>query len=403
MPTEKLTGVTIKNLKPSKNGQRVNYFDMAYRGLCLRVGKRDKTWTYHYRFNGQSRSPSLGKYCPGRVDHMDREAAIRAASEIDRLVDQGIDPKSTIKRTRRNPRAANANAFESRVKEFLQDYKSGRGRPRVVKEKTFRHAESLLQSDYVAALKSTDVASITRSNIINALDQMSDTPTQANRLHSYLSVFFGWCLDHEYLELSPIAHLRKRFPEAPRTRFLSKNEIKGFWIGCTELGYPLGDYAKFVLATGQRPGECRNLNTGDIDGEIWLVEGGDPKNRERHRLPLTGVALDIVKRSPNAAGKYIFSYSNGDAPFAQGDKQMNQIRKAADLDEHWTLRDLRRTFTTQASEELDFEPHIIGVICNQKTVAKPGVSRVYNQAKWLKQKKEALDNWSEWLLNNVRS
>ena len=48
MPVVKLTGVVIQNLKPSDNGKRLDYFDTQHKRLCLRVGKRDKTWTYHY-------------------------------------------------------------------------------------------------------------------------------------------------------------------------------------------------------------------------------------------------------------------------------------------------------------------------------------------------------------------
>ena len=63
--------------------------------------------------------------------------------------------------------------------------------------------------------------------------------------------------------------------------------------------------------------------------------------------------------------------------------------------------DLRRTFQTLASEELDIEPHLLSAICNQMSVAKPGVSNVYNQAKWMKPKKAALDAWNKWLLEVV--
>ena len=94
MPITKLTGVVIKNLKPTDDGARLNYFDTKHKGLCLRVGARDKTWAYHYRFDGKSRSPALGKYAPGRMDHMDREAAIDAADRIDKLIGQGKDPRT---------------------------------------------------------------------------------------------------------------------------------------------------------------------------------------------------------------------------------------------------------------------------------------------------------------------
>ena len=105
MPISKLTGVVIKNLKPTGDGGRLNYFDTDHKGLCLRVGARDKTWVYHYRFDGKLRSPALGKYAPGRVDHMDRAAAINAANHIDELIGQGKDPRAPKKRRGRTSTA----------------------------------------------------------------------------------------------------------------------------------------------------------------------------------------------------------------------------------------------------------------------------------------------------------
>ncbi|MFC1719924.1 tyrosine-type recombinase/integrase [Pseudomonadota bacterium] len=402
MPTTKLTGVAIENLKPGNSGDRVNYFDTAHKGLCLRVGSRDKTWTYHYRFNGKARSPSLGKFSRGRVDHMDRVAAIDAADKIDQLIQQGLDPKYNSPAVKSKPTVRNVNTFENLVTKFLKVYKiRGARKKRPVKPKTYKNAKSLLTGHHVSKLKNSDVRHITRVQIIDVLDAMADTPYQANRLHSYLSVFFNWCWNHGHVEISPLYKLEKIFYEKPRTRFLSVNEIKRLWDGCNVLGYPLGDLCKFILVTGQRPGECRRLDRNDISQDIWLVEGGDPKNDERHRIPLPAIARELVEKSPSR-GAYVFSNSEGKHPCHQSGDEDKEIYDAVDLSTSWQLKDLRRTFHTQASEELDFSPHIIGVICNQKSVAKPGVARVYNQAKWIKQKRKALNKWNNWLLKVVK-
>lgn len=79
MPVKKLTGVAIQGAKPNDDGSRAWYWDSAHKGLCLRVGNRDKSWLYYYRFDGKQRNQTLGKYAPNRFDHMDRDAAIDAA------------------------------------------------------------------------------------------------------------------------------------------------------------------------------------------------------------------------------------------------------------------------------------------------------------------------------------
>jgi integrase len=251
-------------------------------------------------------------------------------------------------------------------------------------------------------LEATDVKKISRVALVELLEEMSDTPTQANRLQAYLSKFFNWCWDRGYVDPSPMVGLQKRFKEQPRKRHLSGDEIKELWKGCKTLGYPLGDWCLFTLATGQRPGECRKLNRNDIHDDVWLVEGGDPKNRERHRIPLPKIARDIIENAPEQEGPFIFSTTDGKKAVSQGGKAYGYLYEAVDIGDPWRPHDLRRTFQTQGSEELDIEPHLLGAICNQMSVAKPGVSNVYNQAKWMKPKEKALNAWNKWLLEVVK-
>jgi len=391
VPVTKLTGVVIQKLRPSDDGSRTWHWDSAYKGLCLRVGRRDKTWAYFYRFDGKQRNHRIGKYAPGRSDHVDRETAIAAASEIDRKIERNIDPKLKADSIKPKPTTKNPNALKRRVTQFLDLYESE------VKTSTYKQAERLLTSPYLDLLAQTDVGKISRVELVELLENMSDTPTQANRLQAYLSKFFNWCWDRGYVDPSPMVRMQKRFKEKPRKRHLSADEIKALWKGCLDLSYPLGDWCRFTLATGQRPGECRNLNRNDIHGGVWLVEGGDPKNDERHRIPLPKIARDIIKAAPEFTGPYIFTTMGGEKPFSQGGKPYGYLYGAVGLDMPWRPHDLRRTFQTLASEELDIEPHLLGAICNQMSVAKPGVSNIYNQAKWMKPKGEALEAWNDYL------
>jgi integrase len=396
MPQIKLTGARIAGLKPRSGEAQTKYFDSSYAGLCLRVGARDKAWAFTYRFDGVLQYMTLGKYAPARTDHMDRAAAITAADLIVEQIEQGINPKAKAKPVKPKPAQKNLNALKRRVQQFLRLYK------REVKLSTYKQAERLLTGVYLDSFASTDVKKITRVELVELFEGMSDTPTQANRLQAYLSKFFNWCWDRGYVDPSPMAGLKKRFKEKPRKRYLDQDDIKELWKGCKKLGYPLGDWCLFTLATGQRPGECRNLNRNDIHDDVWLVEGGDPKNKERHRIPLPKIARDIIKNIPEMEGPYLFTSTFGEKPITQGGKPYGYLYKAVEIEDSWRPHDLRRTFQTLSSEELDIEPHLLGAICNQMSVAKPGVSNVYNQAKWMKPKKMALDAWNRWLLEVVK-
>lgn len=411
MPNMKLTGAILDKLRPQSGESRTKYFDSQYGGLCLRVGQREKAWCYFYRFDGKLQYDTLGKYAPGRIDHMDRAAAIAAMGQIDQRIEQGIDPKGKAKSepVKAMPTTANPNAFHRRVAEFLTWYEiSPRRKGGELRSKaTVNQARRLLTDQgrfhYLEPLAHSDVGSISRKGIIDFLGDLSENPFQANRIHAYLEIFFGWCWDREYCDPSPMAGLKKQYAEPSRVRKLNTAEIKALWKGCIELDYPWGDLCRFTLATGQRPGECRRLSHDDLHDSVWLVEGGDPKNRERHRIPLPSIARDIVKHAPKFTDEhpFVFTTTGGKKPVGQGGKPYTLLKKKAGFDD-WQPRDLRRTFITMASEELDIDNQLIGAICNQTSVSKPGVAGIYNKAEWIRQKGEALEEWNRYLRKITR-
>jgi len=328
---------------------------------------------------------------------MDRAAAVAETVRFDQLIEKGIDPRNEkqARVAKAKPTTANPNAFHRRVEEFLIWYetsptkKGGRLRSRATIDQARRLITDKGKYHYVEPLSRTDVSSITRADILRMLGGMSDSPFQASRIHAYLDIFFTWSWDRGYCDPSPMVGLKKQYAEKSRERTLTNDEIRKLWAGCLEIGYLWGDLCRFTLATGQRPGECRRLNRDDLKNWIWLVEGGVPKNRERHRIPLPTIARQIVKAAPVHDGSFVFSTTIGKKSVGQGGKPYALLKEKAGFTD-WQLRDLRRTFITLASEELDIDNQLIGAIANQKTVAKPGVAGVYNKASWIKQKKETL-------------
>src|SRR5262245_29479111 len=65
---------------------------------------------------------------------------------------------------------------------------------------------------------------------------------------------------------------------------------------------------------------------------------------------------------------------------------------------HWTLHDLRRSFTTHVNELGFAAPHVTESILNHISgAAKSGVAGVYNRAAYLKERREALEQWGRYL------
>ena len=60
MPHKLLTDKFVANVKATKGVPQVDYFDLGHPALALRVGHRDKVFTFHYRVAGSSSGRSLG-------------------------------------------------------------------------------------------------------------------------------------------------------------------------------------------------------------------------------------------------------------------------------------------------------------------------------------------------------
>ncbi|MGS3751077.1 tyrosine-type recombinase/integrase, partial [Escherichia coli] len=58
---------------------------------------------------------------------------------------------------------------------------------------------------------------------------------------------------------------------------------------------------------------------------------------------------------------------------------------------HWSLHDIRRTFTTMLND-LGVDPHVVEQLTGHQM---PGMQRVYNHSRYLDAKRNALDMWTE--------
>jgi integrase len=89
-------------------------------------------------------------------------------------------------------------------------------------------------------------------------------------------------------------------------------------------------------------------------------------------------------------GKPICGFSSARARLA------GIIAESGNTIEHWTIHDLRRTCATGLGR-LEVPEFIIGKVLNHASKGVTG--QVYNHAEYLKEKREALDRWAQYLGN----
>lgn len=109
--------------------------------------------------------------------------------------------------------------------------------------------------------------------------------SQVRKQYDYLHRFFAWCVEQEYLDVSPLAKVRApRVPDAARVGFSREEIASMLYVNESKPG-PIGARDRAIVAvlldTGVRAAELVGMRLGDIE---WahrriLVHGKGQKDR----------------------------------------------------------------------------------------------------------------------------
>ena len=254
-----LTTQNLSKLTSEGKAQRF-IFDRhkdAPKGFGVRVTKAGgKAYVLQYSANGVQKRMTI---CSAQ--NMSLAEARKNGRELTTEIDKGIDPlrQKSLKRG------------EPLLYELIDDYMVTQAGKK--SEKAIRR---YLERDLVPVLGGLKIRNIRRRDIIDLIeDKAAKTPTAARCLLAYLKCFFDWCLDHEYLEVSPAESVRPKnirnqsIKGQRRGRTLGDDEIQRLWVSDLPLLTRLA--LKLILVTGQRSGEVAEIHTDEIKGNIWTI------------------------------------------------------------------------------------------------------------------------------------
>ncbi len=354
--------------------------DAAMPGLYLVVQPSGvKSWAVRYRYGGKSRKFTIGRYPAFSLAD-----ARKQAREATQRVDLGVDPLSERNQRRepsRNTISALVDQFDQR---HLSQLKSG---PEVR-----RHLDRF----FVARWGSRDIASITKRDLLDLLDEIVDSgrATTANRVLAYIRKFFNWAIERDVIELSPAQGIKPPRKEQSRNRVLSKAEIVDFWVACDVVGYPWGHMAKVLLLTGQRLGEVVGMSDGEVSGRVWSLPSERTKNTRPHSVHLSDPVLSVLNSIPRLAGSDLYFTTTGTTGVSGYSKAIKRLRNA--MEDHtpaFGFHDLRRTAATGMARQ-GCPVQVVEAVLNHASGALSGIAGVYNRYDYAKEKENALDDWA---------
>jgi len=308
-----------------------------------------------YSANGKQRKTKLGQFPAMKLSD-----ARAMALELHATVASGEDPVA-------EKHGRNTKGFSGAGDVYLSTYSMANHRERTRAEVT------RLLGDAKDAWGDRPIREVTPADVVALLDACAESrsPTQSNRLYSYLSGFFYWAADRHMIEHVPIRRGMKPIKrEAARERWLRDEELRAIWSSAENYGYPFGSLVQILILTGQRLRQVagmrwEELESLDSDMCLWRVPGDHMKGKREHLLPLSRMAGSLVRtlREDRLSDEFVFATRDmgGEAaPINWFSKPKARLDRLSGVT-GWRLHDLRRTVATNL-EQMGIERVMISTI-----------------------------------------
>ena len=259
--------------------------------------------------------------------------------------------------------------------------------------------------DVIPVWKGRKVQDITKRDVIALLDGVNDrAPIMANRVLAAIRKLFNWCLARDVISVSPCTLVHPPAPERSRERILSDDEIRKLWATTDAEGWPFGTLAKLLLLTGQRLREVSGMRWEeiDLDAKLWTLPGERMKNGIKHEVPLSDLAVRILKEQPRIKTTKGFVFTTSGSAAVSGfsrakDRLCAAVKGKGETTDPWTFHDLRRTMAS-GMVRLGIQLPVIEKILNHTSGTFRGVVGIYQRHSFADEKRAALDAWASFVV-----
>ncbi|WP_417534151.1 tyrosine-type recombinase/integrase [Marinobacterium stanieri] len=379
----------LKSLEPEDK----DYQEKDSPGLYFRVKKGGtKSWNLRYkRPNGKWAWMGLGGY-----PAVSGKAAREEAERLLKLAADGEDLKSH-KATEAAP-GDDKVLFETVAEDWFQR-KIDAGRA----PGSTRQMRMYLDSDIYPVLAGIPIDEVTRSQCTEVQRRLEKRKALniAKKVRSWISQIFTQAIAEELCDLNPASELRHVAEKQPETKhypFLLEAELPEFFQALKQS--PSRKIAltlvRLVLRTACRPGMARlaKWTEFDLDDALWVIPAKRMKMRRDHVIPLSHQAVAELRELHELTGRsaYLFP-GNGSVNPTLSENTINNALSLIGYKGRLVGHGARHTASTLLREhgwQRDFvETHLAHV--------EKGVAGVYNKAQYLKQRREMMQWYSDYL------
>lgn len=392
----KFTAAFIKNIKTA------GWYSDHRHKLWLFIGKdgKNKVWKFKGRINKKEIKKTIGHY-----PQMTLAEARELALHIDTTYKNGIDYFADLEITQLQAEK-DAITFQTIADEWLS-IKQAKG----MRANTLATDKKRLDKHILPTLATTPIKDIDKAMLRQICDRSAlEAPYTANRIAGMLQSIFEHAVISEAIETSPAQYLTKLYPKPKTTNnpHLSIEEIPELLTALRMgLQFELIDIITYRMILIQfhtlaRPAEIATLKWEyiDLDNACWTIPLEKMKNKETHTQPLSPHVVAMLKeqQSYSEGNDYVFPSAkrNGKTPHRNKETANTALKKRLKYKDRLTAHGLRHTAAT-ALGKLGYDRDLIDTALSH--LVGNEVSRTYNKDKAIKQRREMLNHWSEYLTN----
>ena len=402
----------LKSLKPAEAGKRIVHWDAAKPSFGCRITDRGVvSFFVMRRMHGKSQPVRV---VLGRYPDVSLARARRLATEAFGDLVTGVHPKEREREQRLTEAKRQANTFAALADQFLRH-------PAAAKQRTASEIGKTINRHLIPRWSARVASEIKRRDVIAMIETIGGEsgPYMAAKVLALASSIYRFGVTRELVESNP-CHLIKPSDfvgqMAPRQRVLTDSEIAFVWQATKgeirrrngteiESTYPAGPFARFLLLTAVRRNEAARMTWAevDLDKALWVIPGSRTKGGAPHEVPLSSMAVDLLRSLPRfGGGDFVFSTTGGRSPIKGFGKFKDTIdERIAELAPpgiaDWRFHDLRRSARTNLSS-LGVSPFIAELVIGHQ---QKGVHKVYDVHRYQSEKRHALEAWANRLRDIV--
>jgi integrase len=373
----------------------------------------NRSWVFIYQVAGtkaegrhrKNRHMGLGSYPDVSIVQ-----AREQARQCRELLRQGHDPLDHL----RGQKMANIAARESRVtfrdeaEAYIELHRAGWS-PRFAYD-----WQATLRQHAFPKLGKMAVSEIVQADVLNTIQPIwiSHTHTAGrvlNRIERVLD--FANAKGHRTGD-NPAANLRQSLPKASKIS-PTENYAALHYEKVPELMSKLDKAeslaaraVRFLILTAARSGEVVGADWNEIEGDLWTVPGARMKAGRRHRVPLSGAALDCLTDMP-AKRPQGFNKAASNLP-----KTTTRTGRIFPLDPHAMRRELirlgiegttihgfRSSFRQWAQERTSY-PRAVVELSLAHNISENGAEKAYlRNADMIDARRKLMDAWAAYCLS----